>query len=165
MMMNFNIPWTRNCCVVILILSSQSKLVHEKECGLKTSYGAYAFSHLWESAKVLSPKISQVIIILGKNHLASWNPRVFHIFGTKMHITNLVKIGPFYIIQRVLKCKYKKWVQILHLHIWSSNYMSKKMVGIKLTIWLPTTKTQKVGPKRPLIETYNITLEKSFQRI
>lgn len=128
-------------------------------------YGTHAFSHLWENAKVPSPKHSQVRITLGKNHLGSWNSKVFHIFGTKMHITNLVKIWHFYIIQRVLKCKYKKWVHILHLHIWSSNYMSKKMVGIKLTIWLPTIKTQKIGFKRSLIKTYNITSEKSFQRI
>ncbi len=129
MMMNFNILWTQNCCVVILVLSSQSKLGHEKECGLKKCYGTHAFSHLWESAKGLSPKHSEMRITLGKNHLGSWNHRVFHIFETKMHITNLVKIGPFYIIQRVLKCKYKKWVHILHLQIWSSNYMSRIMVG------------------------------------
>lgn len=110
MMMNFNILWTQNCCVVVLVLSSQSKLKHEKKCGLKERYGIHAFSRLWESAKVLSPKHSQVKITLGNNHFGSWNPKASHIFGTKIHITNLVKIGPFYIIQRVLKCKYKKWV-------------------------------------------------------
>jgi len=44
-----------------------------------------------------------------------------------------------YTIGKLLKRRCLKWARITHLDIWNTSYGQKK--GIKLVVWLPTTKT------------------------
>jgi hypothetical protein len=49
----------------------------------------------------------------------------------------------FYIIEKLLKCKCLKWAHITHLDIWNIKLWPKERSGVKLTVWLSTTKSEK----------------------
>ncbi len=53
---------------------------------------------------------------------------------------NTLHWGILYIIGKLLKCRCRKRPCMTHLDIYSTSY-GKKRLGIKLTIWLPTTKS------------------------
>jgi hypothetical protein len=44
-----------------------------------------------------------------------------------------------YIIEKLLKRRCLKWAHMTHLDIWNTSYGRQ---GVKLTVWLPTTKSQ-----------------------
>jgi hypothetical protein len=48
-------------------------------------------------------------------HFKNWNLRKFQIFETKVHVVNMDQIKPPMYIY--MKCKYQKWIHILHLEL------------------------------------------------
>jgi hypothetical protein len=50
--------------------------------------------------------------------------------------------GVFYIIGKLSKCRCRKWPHMSHLDICNTSYEKKKGLGVKLTIWFPTTKSR-----------------------
>jgi len=48
-----------------------------------------------------------------------------------------------YIIRKLMKCRCLKWACMTHLDIYNTSYGKKKGHESKLTVWLPTTKSQK----------------------
>jgi len=55
---------------------------------------------------------------------------------------NLMAQWDFYTIGKLLKRRCLKWARMTHLDIWNTSYGQKKGSGVKLAIWLPTTKSQ-----------------------
>ncbi len=51
--------------------------------------------------------------------------------------------GVLYIIGKLSKCRCRKWARMSHLDICSTSYGKKKGPGVKLVVWLLTTKSQK----------------------
>jgi len=69
--------------------------------------------------------------------------------------------GVFYIIEKLLKCRCRKWPHMDHLDIYSTCYGKKKGLGVKLPIWLPTTKRwESTQPQCVQVE-YDTPLESS----
>jgi hypothetical protein len=64
-----------------------------------------------------------------------------------------------------LKCTCLNWACITHLDIWNIGYDQKKGSGIKLTIWLPTTKCLELTQFPNMQAMYNIPLESSWPGI
>jgi hypothetical protein len=69
-----------------------------------------------------------------------------------------------YINGKVLNCRCSKWPCMCHLDICSPSYGQKKGPGVKLAIWLLTTKSQKSTFSRCSLKECNMTL-KSSQRV
>jgi hypothetical protein len=65
-----------------------------------------------------------------------------------------------YIIAKLLKHRCLKWACIAHLDIWNTSYGQKRL-GVKLAIWLPTTKSRE-STRFPCVHAAcNILLESS----
>jgi hypothetical protein len=58
--------------------------------------------------------------------------------------------GVYYTIGKVLKCRCPKWPRMSHLDIFSPSYGQKRGPGVKLTVWLPTTKSRELTRIRRL---------------
>ncbi len=70
------------------------------------------------------------------------------------------------VIGKVLKRRYRKWPRIGHLDICSPSYGQKKgresnWQGVKLAVWLPTTKSQESTSSRPPNWECDTSLERS----
>jgi hypothetical protein len=48
----------------------------------------------------------------------------------------------FHDIGKLFKCRCRKWPCMSHLDICSTSYGKKEGLGVKLTVWLPTTKSR-----------------------
>jgi hypothetical protein len=53
------------------------------------------------------------------------------------------------VIGKVLKRRYRKWPRIGHLDIYNPSYGQKEGPGVKLAVWLPTTKSRESTSSRP----------------
>jgi hypothetical protein len=69
--------------------------------------------------------------------------------------------GVLGVIGKVLKRRYRKWPRIGHLDICSPSYGKKEGLGVKLAIWLPTTKSRESTSSRHLIWGCDMSLERS----
>jgi hypothetical protein len=69
--------------------------------------------------------------------------------------------GVLGVIGKVLKRRYRKWPRIGHLNICSPSYGQKKGRGVKLVVWLPTTKSRESTSSRPPNWKCNTSLERS----
>jgi hypothetical protein len=69
--------------------------------------------------------------------------------------------GVLSVIGKVLKRRYRKWRRIGHLDICSPSYGQKKGPGVKLAIWLPTTKSRESTSSRHPIWKCDTSLERS----
>jgi hypothetical protein len=49
-------------------------------------------------------------------------------FGTNVEVVNVVQIGSQYLVGKIFKIKYWKWICIFHLQMWVKSY-GKKMEG------------------------------------
>jgi hypothetical protein len=66
--------------------------------------------------------------------------------------------GVLKVIGKVLKLRYRKWPRIGHL---SPKLWAKEGPGVKLAVWLPTTKSRESTFSRPLNWECNMALERS----
>ncbi len=66
-------------------------------------------------------------------------------------------------LEKVLKRKYRKWPRIGHLDIFSPKLWAKEGSGVKLAVWLPTTKSRESMPSRHPIWECDIALKSSQQ--
>jgi hypothetical protein len=77
---------------------------------------------------------------------------------------NTLYWGVFSVIGKVLKRRYRKWPRIGNSDICSPSYGQKKGPGIKLAIWLPTTKSWESTSSRRRLEECDTTLGKLLTR-
>jgi len=56
-----------------------------------------------------------------------------------------------YVIRKVLKCRCPKWPRMSHLDICNPKLWAKEGSGVKLAVWLLTTKSQESTSSRSLI--------------
>jgi len=73
---------------------------------------------------------------------------------------NTLPWGVLHVIGKILKCRCRKWPRMNHLDICSTSY-GKKRPGVKLAIWLSTTKSRESSRPRCVVEC-NTSLE-SYQ--
>ncbi len=66
-----------------------------------------------------------------------------------------------YIVGKVLKCKCRKWFRMGHLDICSTNSSWKKRPGVKLAVWLSTTKSRESTRPRCVQMECDTSLESS----
>jgi hypothetical protein len=65
------------------------------------------------------------------------------------------------VIEKVLKRRYRKWPRIDRLNICSPSYGQKKGQGVKLAVWLSTTKSRESTSSRPPNWECDTSLERS----
>jgi hypothetical protein len=73
---------------------------------------------------------------------------------------NTLHWGVFYIIEKLSKCRCRKWVCISHLDICSTSYNKKKLV-----VWLPITKIWESTRPRCVQVKCDIPLESSWREL
>jgi hypothetical protein len=73
--------------------------------------------------------------------------------------------GVLYTVGKLLKCRCPKWSQMSDLDICSTSYGLKKRSGIKLAIWLLTTKSQESTWSRCVQVDCDTPLESSWEEI
>jgi hypothetical protein len=71
----------------------------------------------------------------------------------------------FYIIGKLLKCRYLKWTRMTHLDIWNISYGQKKGPWVKLPIWLLTIKSWESIRFHCVQVPNDISLERTWQGI
>jgi len=62
-------------------------------------------------------------------------------FRVRLHGPNTSPWGVLHVIGKLLKCRCRKWPHMSHLDIFITSYDKKEGSGIKLVVWLPTTKS------------------------
>jgi hypothetical protein len=73
--------------------------------------------------------------------------------------------GVLGVIGKVLKRRYRKWPRIGHLDICSPSYAAKEGPGVKLPVWLPTTKSRESTRSRRALVECDTSLERSQRGI
>jgi hypothetical protein len=74
-------------------------------------------------------------------------------------------IGEFFIPMEVLKRRCPKWPRMGHLDICSPSYGQKEGPGVKLAVWLPTTKSRESTFFRCCLKECDMVLESSRQEL
>jgi hypothetical protein len=83
------------------------------------------------------------------------------IFRAQSQRSKPIVLKSFYIIGKLLKHRCLNWAHIAHLDIWNTSY-DKKKPGVKLAVWLPTTKSRE-STRFPCMQVAcDIPLEKAF---
>jgi hypothetical protein len=109
---------------------------------------------MWEN----EPSHSQ-----GNSHLGNWSPEGLPNLQ-QYRVQNPSLIIVLYIIKKPLKRRCLKWARITHLDIQNTSYDQKKCreSNFKLTIWLPTTKSQELTRLTFFQVACDIPLERSW---
>jgi hypothetical protein len=101
----------------------------------------------------------------GNSHVGNCNPKTIPKFLERNYRgQNPFPWGVFYIIGKILKCKCLKWAHIAHLDIWNTKKgWLKERLGVKVAVWLPTTKSWE-STRFPCVQaTRNIPLKSSWR--
>ncbi len=78
---------------------------------------------------------------------------------------NTLHWGVLYIIGKISKCRCRKWACTNHLDIYSTSYGKKERSGVKLVVWLSTTKSWESTQPRYVQGECNKPLESSWWEI
>jgi hypothetical protein len=73
--------------------------------------------------------------------------------------------GVLYIVGKVLKCRCRKWPCMNHSNIYSTQLWSKEGPGVKLAVWLSTTKRRESTRLRCVQVECDTLLESSWEEL
>jgi hypothetical protein len=113
---------------------------------------------VWESAREWTPTLPSELPLW---ELESWWIPEFLESDCKSQ--NPLNWYVPYIIEKILECKCLKWARMTHLNISNTSYGQKKGSGVKLAVWLLTTKSLE-SPRFPYVQVaFDMLLEIFWQ--